>query len=249
MTSGTIDDSQRKAARVWGFTYLFALANVMFVNFGIHDRFIVAGKAAETARNIMAHEQLFRVGIACDLLYCICLVIALTALYVILSPVNRNLALFGAFCILVYASMWVLMTLNVLDALRLLSGADYLRAFEIGRLQALARRSLGASFDEYYVGLLFYGLGTTVLNCLWFKSGYIPKVLAGWGVAACAWCAACSFVFFIFPGFPKFVNLWWFDTPMGLFEITTSFWLLFRGLRPSGGGAGAARQPTVNFSS
>ena len=104
--------------------------------------FHVGGSAAETARNIMGHEQLFRVGIACNLLYCICLVIALTALYVILSPVNRNLALFGALCILVYASMWVLMTLNVLDALRLLSGADYLRAFEIDRLQALARRSL-----------------------------------------------------------------------------------------------------------
>ena len=59
MTSGTIDDSQRKAARVWGFTYLFALANVMFVNFGIHDRFIVAGKAAETARNIWRTNNCF----------------------------------------------------------------------------------------------------------------------------------------------------------------------------------------------
>jgi len=30
------------------------------------------------------------------------------------------------------------------------------------------------------------------------------------------------------------VNLWWFDTPMGLFEIALSLWLLIRGLRPGG---------------
>jgi hypothetical protein len=42
---------------------------------------------------------------------------------------------------------------------------------------------------------------------------------------------ACTFVFLIFPGFTRAVNLWWFDSPMGLFEMATSFWLLFKGLR------------------
>jgi len=32
----------------------------------------------------------------------------------------------------------------------------------------------------------------------------------------------------------KAVNLWWFDTPMGIFEMALSFWLLFKGLPPSG---------------
>src|SRR5947208_12403537 len=70
MTICTVDESQRKAARVAGFTYLFTLPFVVFANFAIHDRLIVAGNAAETARNIMAHERLFRVSIACDLIYC-----------------------------------------------------------------------------------------------------------------------------------------------------------------------------------
>jgi hypothetical protein len=34
------------------------------------------------------------------------------------------------------------------------------------------------------------------------------------------------------------VNLWWFDTPMALFELALSFLLLFRGLRPPGLGTG-----------
>src|SRR5713101_8173868 len=62
----TIDESQRKAARVAGFTYLFTFAIVVFSNFAIHDRLNVAGNAAATAQNILAHETLFRIGIACD---------------------------------------------------------------------------------------------------------------------------------------------------------------------------------------
>ena len=92
----TIDESQRKAARVAGFTYLFTFAIVVFSNFAIHDRLNVAGNATATAQKILAHETLFRIGIACDLVYCIGVVILLTALYVILEPVNRGLALLAA---------------------------------------------------------------------------------------------------------------------------------------------------------
>jgi hypothetical protein len=233
-TRRTIELAQQTAARVAGFTYLFALAAVVFAQFGIHARLFVEGNAAETARNIMAHERLFRIGIACDLIYCVGVVVLLTALYLILKPVNRGLALLAAFWRLVWALMWVLMTLNLFDALRLVTGAEYLRVFEAEPLQAWARLNLGSRFDQYYVGLLFGALASTVCGYLWFKSRYIPRALAAFGVISSAFCVACTFVFFIFPNFDKIVNLWWFDTPMGIFDITLSFWLLFKGLRPSG---------------
>jgi Domain of unknown function (DUF4386) len=69
---------------------------VVYVNFGIHDRLIVENNAAETARNSLAHERLFRIGIAGDLICCAGIVVLLTALYVILNPVNRGLALLAA---------------------------------------------------------------------------------------------------------------------------------------------------------
>src|SRR5438132_11880279 len=111
MIISAIDDSQRKAARVAGFTYLIGLAAVVFANFGVHDRLIVAGNAAQTARNIIAHEPLFRIGIALDLIYCAALLLILAALYVILEPISRNLALLAALWSLVYALMWILITL------------------------------------------------------------------------------------------------------------------------------------------
>jgi len=146
MTRHTVEPAQQTAARVAGFAYLITFATVVYVNFGIHDRLIVENNAAETARNILAHERLFRIGIAGDLIYCAGVVVLLTALYVILKPVNRGLALLAAFWRLVSVLMWLAMTLHLFDALRLLSGADYLRAFEAERLQALANLYLGRRF-------------------------------------------------------------------------------------------------------
>jgi hypothetical protein len=231
MARHTIEPAQQTAARVAGFAYLITFAIVVYVNFAIHDRLIVENNAAETARNILAHERLFRIGIAGDLIYCAGVVVLLTALYVILKPVNRGLALLAAFWRLVWVLMWLVMTLHLFDALRLLSGADYLRALEAERVQALARLYLGTRFDYYYVGLLFGALASTVCGYLWFKSRYIPRALAAFGVVSSAFCVACTFVFYIFPNFDKIVNLWWFDSPMGLFDIALSFWLLFKGLR------------------
>ena len=96
MANSPIDDSQQTAAKVAGVAYLITFATVVYVNFGIHARLIVENNA-ETARNVLAHERLFRIGISGDLVYCAGVVVLLTALYVILKPVNRGLALLASF--------------------------------------------------------------------------------------------------------------------------------------------------------
>lgn len=227
----TVDESQQKAAKAAGLAYLITLIIVVCANFAIHDRLIVENNA-DTARNILAHERLFRIGIAGDLLYCAGVVVLLTALYVILRPVSRALALLAALWRFVFVLMWLAMALNLFDALRLLSDTDYTRAFEAVRLQALASLYLGTRFDYYYVGLLFGALASTICGYLWLKSKYIPRFLAGFGLISSAFCVVCTLIFYIFPNFDKTVNLWWFDSPMALFDMTLSFWLIFKGLTP-----------------
>jgi hypothetical protein len=233
MRISTIDESQRTAARVAGIASPISFATVVAVNFGIFARLIIHDNPAETARNILAHETLFRIGVAGDMVYCVGDIVLLTALYVVLKPVSRNLALLAAFGRLVHGLTWLLATLNLFTALRLLSDAEYSRAFGPDQLPALARLYL-SGFDAYYVGLLFWGLGGTVGSYLWFKSNYIPRALAAFGVVSSAWCAACTLVFYILPDFAKVVNLWLFDSPMAIFELALSFWLLFKGLRSAG---------------
>jgi hypothetical protein len=231
MTTRTIDESQREAARVAGFFYLLTIAIVVAVNFGINERLMVAGDATQTARNVLAHERLFRIGIASNLLYEAGLLVLLSALYVTLRPAGRSLALLAAFSRFVYASMWILTSLNQLNALRLLKGADHLRVLGPQQVETLARLYLSGS-DAYYVGLLFYSLASTACSYLFFTSGYIPRGLAAFGLIVSAWAAVCTIAFIISPDFAKLVNLWWFDTGLGLFELATGFWLVIKGLRP-----------------
>src|SRR5436189_2186080 len=231
MTNDKIDNSRRTAAKVAGIAGLLAFVLVVFGNYVLLNPLIVPRNAADTARNILAHQTQFRVALTCFIAYGIGTIVLLTALYVILAPVNRSLALIGALFRLVFAIMWLIAPLNSLAALRLLGDATYLKVFEPDRLQALARVQLAGSFDDYYVGLPFFGLAATVCAWLWLKSNYIPKGLAIFGVIASAWCVLCAFIFLIFPNFNKIVNDYVFDSPMAIFELVLSLWLLFEGLK------------------
>src|SRR5437588_5454626 len=227
-----IDNAQRTAAKVAGVAGLLGFAFVVFGNYVLLNPLVIPRNAADTARNILAHQTQFRLALTCFVAYGIGSVVLLTALYVILAPVNRGLALAGALFRLVFVLLWLIAPLNSLAALRLLGDATYLKVFEPDRLQALARVQLAGSFDDYYVGLPFFGLAATVCAWLWMKSKYIPRGLSICGVISSAWCVFCAVVYLIFPNFNKIVNDYIFDSPMALFELTLSFWLLFKGLKP-----------------
>ena len=226
-----IDNSQRTAAKVAGIAGLLAFVLVVFGNYVLLEPLVVPRNAVDTARNILAHQTQFRFALACFITYDIGGIVLLTALYVILAPVNRGLALAGALFRLVFVMLWLVAPLNSLGALRLLGDASYLQVFDPERLQVLARVQLAGSFDDYYVGLPFFGLAATVCAYLWLKSKYIPRGLSIFGVIGSAWCVFCAFIFLIFPDFNKLVNDYLFDTPMALFELIVSVWLLFKGLK------------------
>src|SRR6266498_921237 len=228
----TIDNSQRTAAKVAGVAGLLAFALVAFGNYVLLGPLVIPRNAADTARNVLAHQTQFRAALTCFIVYGIGSVVLLSALYVILAPVNRGLALTGALFRLVFAILWLIAPLNSLAALRLLGDASYLKVFEPDRLQTLARVQLAGGFDDYYLGLPFFGLAATVCAWLWLKSKYIPKGLAIFGVIASAWCVFCALIYLIFPTFNQIVNDYIFDSPMALFELAVSFWLLFKGLKP-----------------
>ncbi len=234
MTPVALDRAQRKAASVVGIAYLCALPPAIFAEFYVRARLIVFHDAALTAQNIMAHERLFRLGTASNLTVFALDVVLIMALYVVLEPVNRGLALVAAGWGLIETATLVGVTLSDFDVLRILSGADYLHAFEPSRLQALARLSVSAHGDAYNVGLVLAGLRSTTFCWLWFKSRFIPSALAAWGIVASSLMGASAFSFIIFPELAKIVPVEIYGAPIFFFELTMGFWLLLRGLRPSG---------------
>lgn len=227
-----IDTSQRVAAKVFGFTYLPFFVLVAAVNFGILQPMVGGMDPARAAQSILAHTTLFRVGALGFLLYSVGVLTFSAVLYIVLRPVDKNLALLATFARLVYGFTWILVAMNSLTALRLLSQPEYAE-LPPNELPVLARLFL-SGFDQYYIGLLFWSLGAAIGAYLFFKSSYVPRALAVFGIVASAWCAGCTLILLVFPDFQKVVNLWLFDSGMVLFEIGLSLLLLFRGLRATG---------------
>src|SRR5438445_9086307 len=199
MTIGTIDDSQRKAATVVGFSYLFALPPAIFDEFYVRTQLIAFDNAAQTARNIMAHERLFRLGTASNLTVFAVDVVLIISLYVVLMPVNRSLALLAAGWGLIETATLVVVTLSDFDVLRILSGSDYLHAFEPNQLQALARLSVSAHGAAYNVGLVLAGLRSNLFCYLWFKSCFLQTALTAWVMFSFFLYGSLAIRFLIFP--------------------------------------------------
>jgi hypothetical protein len=233
--------TQQNSAKITALAYLLGMTIVVVANFSISAKLNVPNNATQAATNILAHESLFRLSLVCYLLYCTGTLVVLSGLYVVLKPIDRTLSLIAAVFRLLYALAWAYVVLNFFTALRLISGTGYLKVIESDQLQALAKVFL-SGYDGYYVGLLFWSLASTICAWLFFKSRYIPRPLAAFGVVASLWCVACTVSYLIFPKFADNVNLWWFDSGMAIFETVTSFWLLFKGINvraDSGSIAGA----------
>jgi hypothetical protein len=236
MTAGVIDQSQRTASRVVGVAYILSVAIVVIANFGVGGRLMVAGDAAATMHNIASSVGLFRLTIVLDLIYGVGVVVLAAALYVVLRPVSRHLALLAALSRFTFALLWVLVPLALLAVLLLSTDAGVGRSLGAEPSQALVRLLRAGTGNLYYVGLLFWSLAATICSWLWLKSRYVPSALALIGLAGSAWCVFCTVWYLIDPAFANVVNLWWFDSPMVLFEIAVSVWLLVRGL-PAGAAA------------
>ena len=231
MSIGTVDETQRRAGTVVGVTYLFAMAVSIFAEGFVGGRLIAGGDAAATARNILAHETLFRLATAGSLIIVVSDVALITALYVILRRVNEPAALFAAFVRLMGTAIYATAALNYLDALRLLGGAGYLHPIGADQVQAWARLSIASYSAGQGVSFVYLGVGSTVFGYLWVRSNYVPRSLAVLGVFASFILAGGALTFVLSPTiwamiFPAYM------VPLFFFEVGMGIWLLVKGLRP-----------------
>jgi hypothetical protein len=60
--------SPRFQARIAGVFYLLTILTRMFVEIFVRNRLVVSDDAAATATNILAHEPLWRLGFAADII-------------------------------------------------------------------------------------------------------------------------------------------------------------------------------------
>jgi len=225
----TIQKEQHSAARVAGLIYLIAMATSMFAELYARAPLIVRGDAMRTALNIAASEGLFRLGSVIHLVTFASDAVLAIALYVVLRPVGRNVALLAASLRLIDSAILSVNMLNDFAVLRLVSGTDYLQTFDTKQLQALARLFLSVEAAGFQIGFVFLGLGSTVFSYLWLKSRYIPRALAGWGIFASLVLAVVTLACILFPHVGEVIGLTYM-APMFFYEVGLGLWLLIKGI-------------------
>ncbi len=177
MTASTHDLSPKSLARIGGALYVFIIVAGIFGEAFVRDALIVSGNAAATAANVAAHEGLWRLGIAGDLAMHIADLPLLVILYVLMRPVNRDLALLVLLFDAVQAAVLVASKMNLLMPLFAGGDASYLKAFTPEQLQALSYLSMRMDSHGFGFGLIFFGCGCLVLGWLIRRSGYLPWIL------------------------------------------------------------------------
>ena len=222
-------NSRKKTARMAGFLYLMFLVTLVFAEDAVRSKLIVFGDGAATANNIMASEGLFRIGFMSDLLSAVFFLLSAWALYVLLKPVDKNLALLFVLLILGGVAIQSINMLNQFAALLLLSGADYLKVFQADQLQALAMLFLNLYKNGFIIAQVFYGAWLFPLGYLVFKSGFLPRILGILLMIDCFGVLIWFFQFFLFPGYEVI-------TYPGLMvsliaEFSLALWLLIMGAK------------------
>lgn len=227
-THFTIEPAQHTAAKVVGFLYLFQMATAIFGESYVRGQLIV-GDVTKTAQNIIGSEQLFRLSIAGDLVTYTGVIVLTWALYVLLRPVNKNLVLLAVFFRLAETAILCVATVNSLVALRLLSGAEYLKTFEASQLHSLARLAISVQGLGMSVGFILLGLGSTVFAYLLLKSRYVPRALAAWGIFSSLVLAIVTWTIIVFPSLGHVLGLGYM-APMFFYEVGLGLWLLVKGI-------------------
>jgi hypothetical protein len=217
--------SIQRTARLAGFLYVLTIPLSVFGFFYVPSRLIVPGDAAATATNIMASEGLFRSGIVSWLIAQTIFVVLPLVLYKLLNPVNKTHALLMVIFILLAIPIAFINEVNNLAVLLLLSGADYLKLFQVDQLRAQVMFLLDLHGQGIGIARVFWGLWLFPLGYLIFKSGFLPRILGVIVMMGCFGYLIDSAIFFLLPNVDAAVS-----HVTGLGEILLALWLLIKGI-------------------
>ena len=225
MTTHIAETSPLIRARVTGLLYLILFPLDLFGFAYVPSRLVVPGDAAATASNIMANELLFRLGIVSILLGQILGLLVVLALYQLLKPVNKNVAVLMVLFGLVAVPIGMVNELNQFAILLLLHGPDNLTVFTADQLHALVSlflnlHTIGIRIDEIFWGLWLFPMGYLV-----FKSGFLPRILGVVLMITCVGYLIQDFAAFLFPNLGVNIIL-----ITGWGELVFPLWLLIKGV-------------------
>ena len=215
-------------ARVTAFLLLILAPLAVFGMVYVPSMLIVPGDATATARNIMASELLFRLGIASTLLSQVIGIFWVLVLYQLLKPVNKNMASLMVIFNLLIVPIAMLNELNQFAIVLLLHGADSLKVFTSAQLHALVSFFLNLHDSGIKIAGIFWGLWLFPYGFLVFKSGFLPRFIGILLMLGCFGYLIQSFAGFLSPHLEVYTAQLAVLTSSG--ELLLPVWLLIKGV-------------------
>jgi hypothetical protein len=227
MTNTINATSPRNIARLAGLFYLLYMITFA-TSFFIHNQPIVWGDAAATARNIAASELRFRVGFMSEEIATVLFLATAWALYVLLKPVDKNLALLFVLFNLAGVAVEAVSAAIHFSAFLFVNSSDYPKVFTADQLNALAMSFLYFSGIGGIVSGLFYGVWLFPLGYLVMKSGFLPRILGILLVLDGVSLLICFFQLCLFPNYKALTFPLY--PIMFIAEFGLAVWLLTKGV-------------------
>jgi len=222
-------NSIKKTARTAGILYFIYFVLHIFADVFGRSNIIMFGDAAATAQNILASDWQFRIGIVSDLIAAVFFLLAAWALYRLLKPVNKNLALLFLLLNLVGVAIQSFSDLFLFASQLHLNGADYLKVFTADQLQALAMAFLYLQKNGYWASQIFFAVWLFPLGYLVFKSGFLPRILGIVLMIHCVSWLITSLLFFLYV--QGYTAITYISFPLGFIaEFGLTLWLLIKGV-------------------
>jgi len=214
-------------ARTAGLLYLLYMVTSVVAN--LFGKFVFV-EAPVTIDHILTHATQFRIGFVINLFSAVLFLIAAWALYVLLKPVNKDLALLFLLFNVAGFAVWLFSSLCLFGSLLILNGTEASQVFQPDQLKALAV----SFFSLYKTGVVIaqvpYGVWLFPLGYLVLKSNFIPKVLGMLLIAD----GICQFVFvcqrLIFPNLAVIAYPCMVTSSMA--EVSLALWLAIKAVKP-----------------
>jgi hypothetical protein len=221
----------KNPGRFAGLLYVVTSIVGFFAMGYVPGKVIVHGNAAATASNILAHETLFRLGIAGGLVGQAGFIFVALALYDLLKEVSRRHASLMVMLIVVSVPIAFVNEVNSIAALVLVRGADFLAVLDKTQREALAMLFIKLHGQGFVVAEMFWGLWLFPLGLLVYRSRFLPRFLGVWlGLAGIAW-VVLSMTSILSPEHQDKVDRYLQPAIIG--EIVFMLWLLIMGGKPA----------------
>jgi hypothetical protein len=209
-------------ARIGGALYLVIIVVGIVGPLLTREHLIVPGDAGATAHSIASSPELWRIGIAADVVMQLCDVPVMLILFLLLSPVNKSVALLTILFNIVQTATLVANQLTLVAAQ--LASADQ---------PALTQLAIQAYSYGEALGLVFFGFTLLGEGYLIRHSGYLPWILGLLVQIAGVSYIINSFLLLAAPGVANNLANLVILVPAFVGELALALWLLLKGVDAS----------------